>query len=119
VLASSQFQKGSLAPSKPPFSYFATRCHCPDGCGVGFAGTKARFLRHSRLSSRIQAQHPFVVHRHAFATQQRRDPAIAIAGMGDVIRFYHRSTKPGELAQPEYQKMYDEGIQIAPKYFGE
>jgi hypothetical protein len=39
--------------------------------------------------------------------------------IANVIRFYHRSTKRGEQAQPEYQKMYDEGIQIALKYFGE
>jgi hypothetical protein len=39
--------------------------------------------------------------------------------IANVIRFYHRSTKRGESAQPEYQKMYDDGIQIALKYFGE
>jgi hypothetical protein len=39
--------------------------------------------------------------------------------IANVIRFYHRSTKRGETAQPDYQKMYDEGIQIALKYFGE
>lgn len=36
-----------------------------------------------------------------------------------VVTFYDRSTQRGEAAQPEYQKMYDEGIQIALKYFGE
>jgi hypothetical protein len=36
-----------------------------------------------------------------------------------VIKFFHRSTKRGEQFQPEFQKMYDEGIQIALKYFGE
>jgi hypothetical protein len=41
------------------------------------------------------------------------------APIGNVIRFFHRSTKRGEQSQPEYQKMYDEGIQIALKYFGE
>jgi hypothetical protein len=45
-----------------------------------------------------------------------RPPRTPIA---DVIKFFHRSTKRGEEAQPEYQKMYDEGIQIAVKYFGE
>ncbi len=45
--------------------------------------------------------------------RQRRVP------IANVIRFYHRSTKRGEQAQPEYQKMYDDGIQIALKYFGE
>jgi hypothetical protein len=39
--------------------------------------------------------------------------------IANVIRFYHRSTKRGETAQAEYQKMYDDGIQIALKYFGE
>jgi hypothetical protein len=45
-----------------------------------------------------------------------RPPRTPIA---DVIKFFHRSTKRGEEAQPEYQKMYDEGIQIAVRYFGE
>ena len=36
-----------------------------------------------------------------------------------VIQFFHRTTKRGEQFQGEYQKMYDEGIQIALKYFGE
>ena len=36
-----------------------------------------------------------------------------------VIKFFHRSTKRGEQFQPDFQKMYDEGIQIALKYFGE
>ena len=36
-----------------------------------------------------------------------------------VIQFFHRSTKRGEQAQSDFQKMYDEGIQIALKYFGE
>jgi hypothetical protein len=39
--------------------------------------------------------------------------------IANVIQFFHRSTKRGESGQPEYQKMYDEGIQIALKYFGE
>jgi hypothetical protein len=36
-----------------------------------------------------------------------------------VTRFFHRSTRRGDPSQPEYQKMYDDGIQIALKYFGE
>lgn len=49
------------------------------------------------------------------ALDQRR-PATPIA---NVIQFFHRSTKRGEQFQADYQKMYDEGIQIALKYFGE
>jgi hypothetical protein len=45
-----------------------------------------------------------------------RRPATPIA---DVIQFFHRSTKRAEQSQPEYQKMYDEGIQIALREFGE
>jgi hypothetical protein len=45
--------------------------------------------------------------------RQRRVP------IANVTRFFHRSTKRGEQSQPEYQKMYDDGIQIALKYFGE
>jgi hypothetical protein len=36
-----------------------------------------------------------------------------------VIEFFSRSTKRGESFQANFQKMYDEGIQIALKYFGE
>jgi hypothetical protein len=36
-----------------------------------------------------------------------------------VTQFFHRSTKRGEQFQGDFQKMYDEGIQIALKYFGE
>lgn len=36
-----------------------------------------------------------------------------------VIAFFHRSTTRGEDHSAEYQKMYDEGIQVALKYFGE
>ena len=46
----------------------------------------------------------------------RRDPPTPIA---NVTQFFHRSTKRGEQSVGEYQKMYDEGIQIALKYFGE
>jgi hypothetical protein len=45
-----------------------------------------------------------------------RRPATPIA---EVIKFYHRSTKRGEETAADFQKMYDEGIQIALKYFGE
>src|SRR6266852_7295360 len=45
-----------------------------------------------------------------------RPPRTPIA---NVIQFFHRSTKRGEQFQPEYQKMYDDGIQIALKYFGQ
>jgi hypothetical protein len=47
------------------------------------------------------------------ADRQRKVP------IAHVTFFYHRSTKRGERGQPEYQKMYDDGIQIALKYFGE
>jgi hypothetical protein len=36
-----------------------------------------------------------------------------------VIEFFSRSTKRGEQLRDNFQKMYDEGIQIALKYFGE
>ena len=45
-----------------------------------------------------------------------RPPRTPIA---NVIQFFHRSTKRGEQSQPEYLKMYDDGIGIALKYFGE
>lgn len=45
-----------------------------------------------------------------------RRPVTPIA---HVIQFFHRSTKRAEQASSEYQKMYDEGLQIALKYFGE
>jgi hypothetical protein len=45
-----------------------------------------------------------------------RQPRTPIA---KVIQFFHRSTRRGETAQNEYQRMYDDGIQIALKYFGE
>src|SRR5689334_21588900 len=46
----------------------------------------------------------------------QRRPATPIA---HVIHFFHRSTKRAEQSVGDYQKMYDEGIQIALKYFGE
>jgi hypothetical protein len=36
-----------------------------------------------------------------------------------VIEFFSRSTKRGDQFRENYQKMYDEGIQIALKHFGE
>ena len=36
-----------------------------------------------------------------------------------VIEFFSRSTKRGDQFQAKFQKMYDEGIQIALKNFGE
>jgi hypothetical protein len=36
-----------------------------------------------------------------------------------IIQFFHRATGRGEQFRTEYQKMYDEGIQIALKYLGE
>jgi hypothetical protein len=48
------------------------------------------------------------------AEDRRREIPI-----GHVIEFFSRSTKRGEQFQANFQKMYDEGIQIALKYFGE
>jgi hypothetical protein len=45
-----------------------------------------------------------------------RPPRTPIA---HVIEFFSRSTKRGEKFQSDFQKMYDEGIQIALKHFGE
>jgi hypothetical protein len=39
--------------------------------------------------------------------------------IANVIEFFSRSTKRGDQFQAKFQKMYDEGIQIALKYFGE
>jgi hypothetical protein len=36
-----------------------------------------------------------------------------------VTAFFHRGTRRGQQYQSDYQKMYDEGIQIALRYFGE
>jgi len=36
-----------------------------------------------------------------------------------IIEFFSRSTKRGESYQAKFQTMYDDGIQIALKYFGE
>jgi hypothetical protein len=39
--------------------------------------------------------------------------------IGNVTEFFSRSTKRGEQFQSNFQKMYDDGIQIALRYFGE
>ena len=41
------------------------------------------------------------------------------APVANVIQFFHRSTKRGDDKAGEYQKLYDDGIQIALKYLGE
>jgi|SRR5262245_4616508 len=45
-----------------------------------------------------------------------RPPRTPIA---HVIEFFSRSTKRGEQFQANFQKMYDDGIQIVLKHFGE
>jgi len=49
-------------------------------------------------------------------TQIEGPPRTPIA---HVIEFFSRSTKRGEKFQANFQKMYDEGIQVALKHFGE
>jgi hypothetical protein len=46
----------------------------------------------------------------------QRRPATPIA---HVVQFFHRSTKRAEQSVGDYQKMYDDGIQIALRFFGE
>jgi hypothetical protein len=41
------------------------------------------------------------------------------APVGAIIQFFHRATNRGDQFRGEYQKMYDEGIQIALKHLGE
>jgi hypothetical protein len=41
------------------------------------------------------------------------------APIANVIQFFHRATNRGAQSRDEYQKMYDDGIQIALKYLGE
>jgi hypothetical protein len=41
------------------------------------------------------------------------------APVGKVIQFFHRATNRGEQFRGDYQKLYDEGIQVALKYLGE
>jgi hypothetical protein len=39
--------------------------------------------------------------------------------IAEIAQFYHRSTNRGDQSQAEYQRMYDEAIQIALRNFGE
>jgi hypothetical protein len=48
------------------------------------------------------------------AEDRRRESPIA-----HVTEFFSRSTKRGDQFQGKFQSMYDQGIQIALKYFGE
>jgi hypothetical protein len=41
------------------------------------------------------------------------------APVGAVTQFFHRATNRGDQFRAEYQKMYDDGIQIALKYLGD
>jgi hypothetical protein len=41
------------------------------------------------------------------------------APVGKIGQFFHRATNRGEQFRGDYQKLYDEGIQIALKYLGE
>src|SRR5580704_8764167 len=41
------------------------------------------------------------------------------APIGVIIQFFHRSTGRGDQFRTEYQKMYDQGIDLALKYLGE
>jgi hypothetical protein len=41
------------------------------------------------------------------------------APVGVVIQFFNRATNRGDKFRADYQKMYDEGIQIALKHLGE
>ena len=41
------------------------------------------------------------------------------APVGVVSQFFHRGTGRGDQFRAEYQKLYDDGIQIALKYLGE
>jgi hypothetical protein len=41
------------------------------------------------------------------------------APVGVVSQFFHRASNRGEQFRADYQKLYDEGIQIALKYLGE
>jgi hypothetical protein len=41
------------------------------------------------------------------------------APVGAVSQFFHRGTNRGDQFRADYQKLYDEGIQVALKYLGE
>jgi len=49
-------------------------------------------------------------------TQIEGEPRAPIA---HIIEFFSRATQRGDQYRDKFQKMYDEGIQIALKYFGE
>ena len=48
----------------------------------------------------------------------RLDPP-AHAPVASVIQFFHRGAGRGDQFRADYQKLYDEGIQVALKYLGE
>jgi len=41
------------------------------------------------------------------------------APVGKVVQFFYRAANRGEQFRADYQKLYDEGIQVALKYLGE
>jgi hypothetical protein len=41
------------------------------------------------------------------------------APVGVIAQFFHRGTNRGDQFRGDYQKLYDEGIQVALKYLGE
>jgi hypothetical protein len=41
------------------------------------------------------------------------------APVGTVSQFFHRGTNRGDQFRADYQKLYDEGLQVALKYLGE
>ena len=45
--------------------------------------------------------------------------APAYAPIGTVAQFFHRGTGRGNQYKDEYQKLYDDGIDVALKYLGE
>ncbi len=48
----------------------------------------------------------------------RMDPP-GYAPVGTVVQFFHRGTGRGNQFKDEYQKLYDDGIDVALKYLGE
>ena len=51
------------------------------------------------------------------STTRMEPPPHAPTGM--VVQFFHRGTGRGSQFKDEYQKLYDDGIEIALKYLGE
>jgi hypothetical protein len=41
------------------------------------------------------------------------------APVGKIIQFFHRATNRGEQSRVDFQKLYDDGIQLALKHLGE